>query len=302
MGKNVFVTEIDGWDTWCKIFHSIEVWEPLVNFILEKENLPIAKVEHLAPGSNAVFKSGNYVVKIFTPIESGLDGERDYKTEKYALSFAYSHGVTVPKLVACGKIKDKYDFYYMVMDYIDGVDFNIYSANFSDDEKFAFAKCLREITDAMNKPCEDFNGIDVMRGEGRYNKHWGKYSERFKTERLEYLHTHDFGEKVFVHGDLCYDNFVIDDSGIYIIDFADAVMAPVCYEHAHLICGLFDFDKSYLRGYFGEYNIDELVDICFDGLLIHDFGWDFITWGNRAKVEEIDCLNDLRKKLCELIK
>jgi len=301
--NNIFKTEIDGWDTWCKIYHTIEVWEPLVNFILEKENLPVSKIENLSPGTNAVFKSGDYVVKIFAPIESGLDGGRDFETEKFSLSFACSHGVTVPRLVACGEINDKYDFSYMVMDYIDGVDFNEYSENFTDDDKFAFAKRLREITDRMNKPCEDFNGIDVIFDKDRH-KRWENYSENFKRERLEYLKNHDFGEKVFIHGDLCGDNFVIDKKGgIYIIDFADAVMSPVCYEHAHIAGALFNYDKSYLRGYFGDYKIDELVDICFDGILIHNFGGEFITWGKMGKkVEEIDCLADLRDKLYEVIK
>ena len=295
----IFTTVIDGWDTWCKIFHSVEVWEPLINFILAKENLPVSKIENLHPGSNAVFKSRDYVVKIFAPPELGFYGDTNYKTEKFALDFAYSHGVPVPKLVACGEINDKYDFPFMVMDYIDGVDFNVYSEKFTDDEKFEFGKRLRKITDAMNKPCEDFNGIDVIHNSDR-DKRWKKFSARFKTERLEYLYSHDFGEKVFVHGDLCYDNFVIDKKGdIYILDFADAVMAPVCYEYALVSC-LFHFDEAYLRGYFGEYKTDEIVDICFDGILIHEFGMEIIM--DFAKVEEIDCLNDLRDKLWDLIK
>jgi len=297
MVKNVFTTEIDGWETWCKIFHSIEVWEPLVNFILEKNNLPVSKIENLHPGSNAVFKSGEYVVKIFAPEELGFYGEANYKTEKFALSFAQSHGVTVPNLIAYGEINDKYDFPYMVMDYINGVDFSAASAKFTEDEKFAFGKHLREITDKMNKPCENFNGIDVIRDEDRH-KRWQDCSGNFKRERLEYLNSHDFGEKIFIHGDLCEDNFIIDDKGnIYIIDFADAVLSPQCYEHAHIASsGLFNFDKSYLRGYFGEYNIDELADICFDGILLHEFGKWIITDG-LAKIEEINCLADLRERI-----
>ena len=113
----------------------------------------------------------------------------------------------VEKVAAYGEIKDKYDFYYMVMDYIGGVDLNEYFANFNDDEKFMFAKKFRGITDMLNQPCDDFNGIDVIRDEGRY-KRWDKFSDKFKAERLEYLFTHDFGEKVFVHGDLGSENLL----------------------------------------------------------------------------------------------
>ena len=303
MAKNYFNSEINGWDSWRKIYQFIEEWEPLINFILEKESLLVSKVENLSPGTNAVYKSGEYVVKIFAPIESSLDGERDYKTELFALSFAYSREVSVPKLIANGIIDDKYYFPYMIMDYIEGIEFNKHSENFTDDDKISFAKRMREITDKMNKPCNDFNGIDVIHDQDRY-KRWDEYgfSDSFKTERLEYIKNHDFGEMIFIHGDLCEDNILINNkNNIYIIDFADAVKAPLCYEHAHLASQLFNFDKSYLRGYFGEYRTEELVDICFNGILLHDFGG-YIVNDYLAKAKNINNLNDLRDALYDKLK
>jgi hypothetical protein len=43
-----------------------------------------------------------------------------------------------------------------------------------------------------------------------------------------------------------------------------------------------------------------MVDLCFDGLLIHDFGGDIVSL-NIARANEISCLNDLRDKLYELL-
>ena len=107
---------------------------------------------------------------------------------------------------------------------------------------------------------------------------------------------------IFVHGDLCYDNFIIDNKGnIYIIDFADSVIAPFSYEHGHLASVLFNFNKSYLKGYFGKYKINDIVDLCFDGILIHDFGGDIVA-ENISGIDKINCLNDLRNKLYELIR
>ena len=300
--KNVFTTEIDGWDTWCKIFQSIPVWKPLVNLILEKENLPVSEIENLTPGSNAVFKSGNYVVKIFAPKEFGFYGDAEDKTEKFSLNFAQSRGVPVSKLVAHGEVKDKYDFFYMILEYINGTELWQVSEKLSDNEKFDIARRLREITDLMNIPCEDFNGIDIIHDEDRH-KRWANYPERFRNERLEYIKSRDFGEKVFIHGDLCDDNIIIDNKGeVYIIDFADAVLAPICYEHAHIACYTFNFDKSYLRGYFGDYKADELADICFNGMLIHAYGGDILTEMNTVKLSEEISLSDLRKILYDKIK
>jgi thiamine kinase-like enzyme len=148
----------------------------------------------------------------------------------------------------------------------------------------------------MNKPCKNFNSVDVKQRHKRWNKDY-EFPESFKTERLEYIKNHDFGEMIFIHGDLCEDNILIDNkNNIYIIDFADAVKAPQSYEHAHLVTELFNFDKSYLRGYFGGYATDELVDICFDGILLHDFGG-YIVNDYLGKAESINCLKDLRDRL-----
>ena len=297
--KYLFNGEICGWDSWGRIFQSVEAWEKLVNFIFKRESLPVSKIENLAPGTNAVFKSGKYIVKIFAPKESGQDGYKDYKSEIFALSFAQSLGILVSNLVAGGVINDKYCFSYMVTEYIDGVDFHEASAKFTNDEKVSFAKRMRQITDTLNVPCRIFNGIDVVHDKSRH-KRWDKYSQKFKMERLEYLNNHDFGKRVFVHGDLCYDNLLIDKNGnIYIIDFADSVIAPRSYEHAHLASVLFNFDKPYLRGYFGDYKTDALACLCFDGLLIHDFGGD-IVGESIAAPDEITCLQDLKCKLYEL--
>jgi len=301
MVKYIFNGNIFDWVSWGHVFQSIELWEPLIKYILKKENIPVSKIENLRPGTNAVFKSGEFIIKVFCPKESGVDGNIGYKSEIFALSFAQSLSVSVPKLIASGEIVDKYSFSYIITEYINGVDFNEYSLNFDNKEKFVFARRMREITDSFNKECENFNGIDVIHDKNRYTR-WNKYSEKFRTERLAYLHNHDFGKKVFVHGDLCYDNLLIDNNGcIYIIDFADSVIAPQVYEHAHLACELFNFDRSYLHGYFGEYKADELVDLCFDGLLIHDFGGDIIEQ-NITEINGMTCLEDLRNKLYELIK
>ena len=299
--KYLFQKTIHNFSSWEQVFQSIEAWESLINFILKKEKLPVSKIENLEPGSNAVFKSGGYVVKIFAPKESELDGCGDYQSELFALSFAQSLGVSVPKLIANGEIEDKYNFRYMIMEYIEGISFEEASAKFTVEDKFAFAKKMRKITDLLNKPREPFNGIDVIHDESRY-KRWDKFSQRFKKERVEYVRSHDFGANVFVHGDLCSDNVLLDNNGsIFIIDFADSVAAPQVYERAHLAGELFKFEKPYLHGYFGEYQTDELTDLCFDGLLIHDFGGDIVA-ANVATPRELNCLSNLRDKIYGLIR
>ncbi|MCL2093584.1 MAG: aminoglycoside phosphotransferase family protein [Treponema sp.] len=240
------------------------------------------------------------VIKIYAPEESGINYNMDYSTELYGLSFAHSLGVPVPEVMAAGVVRDKYFFQYLILRYIDGLDFNEYSRHLNTREKIKLAKSIRDISDRWNIGCENFNGIDVLYDLNRQTR-WEKYPEGFKQERVEYIKTHDFGKRVFVHGDLCYDNLIISPTGtIHIIDFADAVIAPLAYEQGHLAAELFNFDTDFLKGYFGEYNTDYLVDLCFKGLLIHDFGGD-ITAKKLGPVDTLYSLWDLRKRILGIL-
>ena len=61
---SLFTAQINNWDDWGKLFQSISAFTPLVEHIFHKENLPYANIENLKPGTNAVFKVGEYVIKI----------------------------------------------------------------------------------------------------------------------------------------------------------------------------------------------------------------------------------------------
>ncbi|HLU23497.1 MAG TPA: aminoglycoside phosphotransferase family protein [Bacillaceae bacterium] len=299
--NHLFVNDISGWDSWGNVFQSISAFESLIKYIFEKENLPYSKVENCTPGTNAVYKVGNYIIKIFAPEESGIDSTTDFETEAFAMNRATMLGVNVPKLITKGYVKDKYNFSYMIMDYIDGTEINKLSQQFTFEEKLKIGKRLRSLTDAINKPCIAFNNIDVVHDSNRQVR-WRKYPERFKVERLDYIQSYDYGEKVFVHGDLNGDNILINqEKELYIIDFADAVLAPIIYEHALIVTELFRFDKAYIEGYFGEYDVEQLTELCFNGLLIHDFGGDIMEQ-HISQVSEFESLDILRKKLYQLLK
>jgi thiamine kinase-like enzyme len=293
---SLFTEQINSWQDWGRVFQSISAFTPLVEHIMDKENLTPAKIENLTPGTNAVFKVGSYIVKIFAPAESGIDQTPDLQTELFAVQRANEIGVSAPKLTADGFVEDKYRFAYIITEYIEGVEFTEAVKVMTDEQKIIIGRKLRGVTDKMNTPCKPFNSIDVINDKGRYRR-WDKYPERFKAERLAYLQSRNYGEKVFVHGDLCGDNILLTPDGdIYIIDFADAVLAPIVYEHALVAVELFDLNKALLQGYFGIHSSDELTEICFEGLLIHDFGGD-IAEQHIGRPDELQCLEDLRRKL-----
>ena len=297
----LFTEELSSWSSWGKVFQSINAFRPLIKYIFQKENLKFTQIENCTPGTNAVFKVNGYIVKLFAPKESGMDTDTDFDTELFGMCRVNNLGVFAPKLVASGAVEDKYLFCYMVMEYIDGIEISEIRKKLTTDEKYKIGQKLRTITDKMNTSCEPFNNLDVINDIGRY-KRWTKYPESFKRERLEYIKSHDFGEHVFNHGDLNGDNILLGKNGeLYIIDFADAVLAPKSYEQALITCELFHFEKPYLHGYFGEYSIEELTELCFNGLLIHDFGGDVIK-EHLGGIDDFHSLEDLRKRLFDKLR
>ena len=62
---NLFKERIENWQDWENVFCSVAAFTPLIEQIFRLENLPFAGVENLKPGTNAVFKVGGYVIKIF---------------------------------------------------------------------------------------------------------------------------------------------------------------------------------------------------------------------------------------------
>ena len=58
--------------------------------------------------------------------------------------------------------------------------------------------------------------------------------------------------------------------------------------------------EAFLTGYFGEYDSAWLTELCFNGLLLHDFGGDIIEL-HVAKPAEITSLKALQQRLYSVI-
>lgn len=291
----LFTETINNWNDWGRVYRSIPAFEALSAEILRKEGLPLCELENMSPGTNAVFKAGDYVLKIFAPKESGMDQSLDRQTEIFTMKFAEEKGIATPSLVAEGHIEDKYDFAYIIMKYIKGQELQDKLAEASAEESFALGRELRKLTEALHAPCEKFNDKYLF-GDEHIEKRWDKFPDTLLKERREYLHTHDFGEFGFVHGDLCIGNILVGDE-LYLIDFADAVLAPKSYEFIPI---LFDYREfgEFLKGYFEGDEIAALTETILEGLLLHAFGGAIAADAFGTEIRDIE---ELRGKINTLL-
>ncbi|MCL1862258.1 MAG: aminoglycoside phosphotransferase family protein [Defluviitaleaceae bacterium] len=172
-------------------------------------------------------------------------------------------------------------------------------------DKVKIGQNIRKITDALNQPCKKFSPFDVKE-YALASQDWreeANFPESFLAERLVYLENLRIQEsdKTYCHGDFHAENVLVDDElNVYVVDFADAMHAPVGYEQVYVVSALFCFERAYLEGYFGEYNVDEIVDLCMTWLPVH--AWGHCPAADHLKpVSEITSFEIMRKRLRELI-
>lgn len=291
----LFNQNIHNLEDWGRIFQNKAVFEPLVKDIFQKNGMEFSGIDNCTPGSNAVFRAGKYIVKIFAPEESEIGGESDYITEKFGIARANQLHIAAPMLFASGVIEDKYTFRYLILEYIEGESLADISKELSEAERFRVGQALRDIVTRMDTGCEAFNSHALF-GKAAEER-WKAFPTAFQRERKAYLQTHSIEKGVYVHGDLNPDNIIVNaNREIYIIDFADALIAPIELELAGIICDGFHFDSAYLHGFLGEYEKEELAERLLYGLLIHDYGVNIIR-DNIGKPDEIHSLMELRERI-----
>ena len=284
----LFTETIANWADWGRVYQSIPAFAKLAEEILRREGFPAAPLAPLTPGTNAVFLAGDVVVKIYAPKETGMDQSKDKETEVFAARFAKSRRLSAAPILAEGVIRDKYDFSYLLMRYIHAPSLDDLLPEADEKRQFALGKALRQATDRLNVPCPAFCGADALclPEESR----WESFPASFQNERCAFVETHPYGEPVFVHGDLCTDNVLVGNE-LVLIDFADALLAPKCYEHALV---LFEYRAypAFLRGFFDGEDAEKVYGDVLAGILIHAFGGDLVkdAFGDPAGIPSLDAL------------
>ncbi|WP_438498074.1 phosphotransferase [Paenibacillus sp. IHBB 3054] len=269
----LFEHTLNGWDSWSSVFQSREAFFPLANAIFHKEGLPLAEsLENLPPGTNAVFKANELIIKIYAPIQTNMDTQQDYATELAVMEFAMNHNISIPKIIGHGEFMDKYLFRYLIMDYVPSA-FSIQELLLaSSSEKKEFADHIKQISGKLHQPAQNLlPRIDLKNQDNRMNRMDGLNPNLIK-ELARCAENLDFDEVVLVHGDITRDNLIIGtDRSVTLIDFADCIMAPAYYELPAIIFELFLCDQELVAEYIGEEDRELFLDALIKGLSIHLF-------------------------------
>jgi serine/threonine protein kinase len=270
---NYFKDELTGFDSWARVFCSIESFEELTKYIFKKEGLSVQEgINNLTPGSNAVFKVDNYVIKIFAPKESSFDTEMDYHTELAVMNFAKQQGVAIPNIVAHGSVNDKYLFRYIIMEFIDGFDACDVLSNYSLIQKRKVVSQLKTILSKLNQPVENLITKQNLNVQIRRKERLNGLSKQLIEELENCANNQDLSNSVIVHGDITGENVRVNHMGeLKLIDFADCMVAPSYYELPPIIFELFRYDMEYVKAFIEDEDADIFLDKLILGLSLHMF-------------------------------
>lgn len=273
---SLFQETISDWQGWGRVYQSIPAFEDLAREIYRREGLPFAPLQHLTPGTNAVFRVGNTVAKIFFPAESGLDPRIDFTNESTVCRFLSSKSVPTPKVLACGELEDKYRFYYILTEFVPGREAGDFLAATSIAERERFVHALKEMLCKLNVPAPGLLPAVDLRRQAMENSRLAQLSPRLQSELRCRAEQADLSSPVLVHGDLTGENLLVQDDGrVVVIDCADAHLAPVWYEYAPIVCELFRCNPAMTVLFAGEDKEGFLSDLL-NSLALHDFGPDLL--------------------------
>ncbi len=257
---------------WGKIFQSIDAFELLIKAICKRHNINCASIQNLTPGTNAVFRIDDKIIKIFAPVESGFYNN-DFEVETEAQIHANNSQVPSPKFLHQGIVRDKYLFRYIIMEYINGEEAEKKLSSMTIAQKESFAKQLKQITYKLNVPMQSASIPAVTLTSCAENSRWNCFPPSFCNDRRTVLAGVTFDNCIYTHGDLTAENTILSDDGtIYIIDFADSRIAPAYYEWTPIVFGLFGCDKTMMETYFGHYLCDSFYEQLTLSVLMHEFG------------------------------
>ncbi len=300
MEERFFHETIESWEDWGRVYQSIPAFEPLAREIYRRERLPFQEPRNLTPGTNAVFRVGDTVVKIFFPKESGLDPFPDFRNESAVCGRLAELSIPTPRVLAEGYLADKYRFYYLVTEYVRGEEAREWLKTASPGQKREFAEKLRELLRRLNQPAEGLIPQLDLLARAVENPRLKKLPPSLAEDMRRRARSLELTERVLVHGDLTGENVLVDGEGNpIVIDCADACLAPSWYEYGPLVFELFQCDPVLPQVFAGKEQ-EEFVERTLDAVSIHDFGADLLRGtAERAEIPMFSRLEEARKFLLQ---
>lgn len=182
--------------------------------------------------NNDLFDIDNkYIIKVCG------NGKEEKFEKEYQFYMQNSDSIHIPKLYKYDNTKTIINSVYEIISKIDGKSLYYYWYKMTENEREVTIKEIIDMLKDIHKSkCEPYNWTDyiISQIQDYYKKtkiyfstEEQKMIEQSFTEYDKYLKDNKFA---LIHNDLHFDNIIKNDTGLYLIDFNDAMTAPIDYE------------------------------------------------------------------------
>ena len=182
--------------------------------------------------NNDIFDVDNkYVIKI---CDTNKEDEFEKESKFYIQNCNSKH---IPKLYKYDNSKTIINSVYEIIEKIEGKSLYYYWYQMTEDEREETIKELMNILKEIHKSNDGtydwakYIKVKVLRYYEKVKKYFSaeeqKLIEKSFNEYDKYLSESQFA---FIHNDLHFDNIIKNEKGLFLIDFNDAMVAPIDYE------------------------------------------------------------------------
>ena len=315
----LFTQTLRGSEDWGKVFHEAAYWQPLIEAIYQREGLAkevaLKDIGLLTPGTNAVFRVGNTVVKIMAPEETGMQDAIFGSSEYMAHMEAESLGVPVPAMRAAGTMHDSYTFEYIVCEFVPGQELGRLLPTWSHEEQDVALTHLKAMVRSLQQGEQYTQGLEPLIERALTNARWLQFKPAVRSEVFRRVRGASAKMLMRVHGDMTGENVLYRTEGaayaanaespLCLLDFGDSCIAPPEYEYAALVFELFDMDARLTKTFFRFPNGACFLRVLLPAVLLHDFGADYLAKAAQRFLhkspEEVDSVRELEAMLLQHI-
>ncbi|ALO03692.1 hypothetical protein N7X57_03095 [Lactiplantibacillus paraplantarum] len=260
-----FQQQINQWSDWQGLQTNVMAFEPLIQQIYASENEPFKTPEPMVDSVVARFNVGSTQIAIFPPSEVAPRTRDYYQATRFGLTRMARLKLGAPQLRHAGFIFDKYQFYYVIVQPLQGIPLTEFCVTAKPLAKSTLGRQIGTILTQLNTEVPNFSHVETRPDD------WAMFGNDFVDERTAWLQQRPVTTNQFVHGNLTGDNLIVTSGQLGLQRFSTARPAARQTELVPLILQAFNNDADLLAGFKATYQTTDLASDLLLGLLLR---WD----------------------------
>lgn len=177
--------------------------------------------------TNTIYKAGNYIIRLCT-------NEKNEERFKNEIEFYNKNkdNKNIPKLYYSDTSKSIVPYYYEIVEKINGKTlYEVWYKLTNEEKKEIVIKIIDILKKIHSIKGESFDFSKRLKNEINYLLKKSNITDELFDKLIELCDTYFKENNIcLVHADLHFDNFILDEDKLYLLDFERSIYAPIDYD------------------------------------------------------------------------